>query len=211
VAGVDQLRAELIGDRTASHATQRRRWRLLLGPFVALSLLGCGDDARAASPTGERQRALDEALASFRAGLPVVAELRGGENSREALVRRFIRAVQRTDTSDVRLMLMTRAEFAYLYYPTSPFATRQPAGLWWFLGMENSRTGITRVFARLGGRPLHYVAHRCPPATVDGPSRTHDRCEVTVDVSGDTLTARLFGSIIERDGSYKFMGYGSDF
>jgi hypothetical protein len=106
---------------------------------------------------------------------------------------------------------MTRPEFAYLYYPTSPFAARQEAGLWWFLNRESSRVGITRTFARLGGQPLRYVGHRCRPPVEDGASLTHDYCEVTFAVRGDTSTIRLFGSILEHDGHYKFMGFGNDF
>lgn len=181
--------------------------------LLAVVSAGCGDAAQASSsPRTEGRRAsLERALSDFRRGLPTPAELSGGERSRDALVRRFLAAVERQDTNDVRGMLMTRAEFAYLYYPTSPFAVRQQAGLWWFLNMENSRVGITRTFSRLGGKPLRYVSHHCRPPAADGANRTHDYCRVTFAVRGDTSTVRLFGSILERDGRYKFMGFGNDF
>ncbi len=178
---------------------------------LALGLWGCGRDARGADASADRQRALDSALTAFRAALPPTAALSHGEPTREALVRRFVSALARADTADMRHMLITRAEFAYLYYPTSPFATRQPAGLWWFMNIENSRTGITRLFDRLSGREMSYVGHRCPTSTAEGMNRTHDRCVVTIRVARDTITARLFGSILERDGRFKFMGYGNDF
>jgi hypothetical protein len=197
----------------AEPALGRRPWSASLILLLAVGSAGCGDAARASSsPRTEGRRAsLERALSDFRRGLPTPAELSGGERSRDALVRRFLAAVERQDTNDVRGMLVTRAEFAHLYYPTSPFAVRQQAGLWWFLNMENSRVGITRTFSRLGGKPLRYVSHHCRPPAADGANLTHDYCRVTFAVRGDTSTVRLFGSILERDGRYKFMGFGNDF
>lgn len=196
----------------AKPALRRRPWSASPILLLAVVSAGCGDAAQApSSPRTEGRASLEQALSDFRRGLPTPTELSGGERGREALVRRFLAAVERQDTNDVRGMLMTRAEFAYLYYPTSPFAVRQQAGLWWFLNMENSRVGITRTFSRLGGKPLRYVSHHCRPPATDGANLTHDYCRVTFAVRGDTSTVRLFGSILERDGRYKFMGFGNDF
>ncbi|HJU89522.1 MAG TPA: hypothetical protein VJ672_09025 [Gemmatimonadaceae bacterium] len=192
----------------------RRRHLIALLLFIAPIVVACGDRAEASSKSTAAHTAtpsLEAGLAQFRRDLPVAVELRGGETSREALVRRFLTAVARNDTNDVRAMLMSRSEFAYLYYPTSPFATRQQAGLWWFLNIENSRTGITRAFARLAAQPLRYVGHECAASVPDGKSFTHDHCQVTFAVGRDTTTLRLFGSILEHGGRYKFMGYGNDF
>jgi hypothetical protein len=159
--------------------------------------------------------ALDEALRRFREGVAVVSRLSGGATSREALVRRFVRAVARRDTTSVREMVLSRAEFAYLYYPHSPF-TRDPhkqmAGLVWFLTQANSSKGITRAFERLGGQALRYREHRCNarPKT-QGPNLLWEDCLVRLTHGGAQAEIRLFGSIIERDGRVKFVSYANDF
>jgi hypothetical protein len=158
---------------------------------------------------------LDEALRRFRDGLPIVSQLSGGATSREALVRRFLRAVARRDTTAVRAIVLSRAEFAYLYYPHSPF-TREPhkqmAGLVWFLTQANSSKGITRVFQRLGGQGLGYRGHRCNPRPErQGPNVIWEDCVVRLADGNTHAELRLFGSIIERDGRLKFVSYANDF
>lgn len=158
---------------------------------------------------------LDEALRRFRDGLPIVSQLSGGATSREALVRRFVRAIARRDTTSVRALVLSRAEFAYLYYPHSPFTRaphKQMAGLVWFLAQANSSKGITRAFQRLGGQPLGYGGHRCNVRPKrQGPNLIWEDCVVRL-VDGDAhAELRLFGSIIERDGRLKFVSYANDF
>jgi hypothetical protein len=158
---------------------------------------------------------LDEALRRFRNGLPVVSRLSGGATSREALVRRFVRAVTRRDTTSAREMVLSRAEFAYLYYPHSPF-TREPhkqmAGLVWFLTQANSSKGIARAFERLSGQPLRYREHRCNARPRrQGPNLLWEDCVVRLTDGGAQAELRLFGSIIQRDGRVKFVSYANDF
>jgi hypothetical protein len=157
----------------------------------------------------------EEAMRRFREGLPVTAGLQHGEKSRDALVRRFAGAIARKDTSDVRAIVMNRAEFAYLYYPTSPFTrppTEQPPGLAWFLIAEHSRKGITRLFDRHGGRPFRIQGYACADTPRrEGTNRLWDGCRVKIDSGGTVLSRRLFGSIIERDGDYKFFSYANDY
>ena len=66
----------------------------------------------------------EEALRRFREGLPVVAGLAGGAPSRDSLVRLFVGAVGRRDAALVNRLIVSRAEFAHLYYPSSPL--REP-------------------------------------------------------------------------------------
>src|SRR5262245_9032664 len=88
-------------------------------------LAGCeGKPAQlAASAPAAPTRVVDSVLpreveiARFRAGLPPVASLSGGASSREALIRRFVTALETSDTAGLRNLLMSRAEFAWLYYP----------------------------------------------------------------------------------------------
>jgi hypothetical protein len=136
-----------------------------------------------------------------------------GAESRAALVHAFVRAVERTATAAVRRMLLSRAEFAYLYYPTSAFAhqpTRMSPALLWFLTLQESEKGIGRLFTRRGGRPLGYVVSRCAPGPrAEGANRLWDHCTVTL--RGETKPERLFGTILERDGRFKFVSYKNEY
>ncbi|HEX5580223.1 MAG TPA: hypothetical protein VFX39_01525, partial [Gemmatimonadaceae bacterium] len=159
--------------------------------------------------------ALDSALAEFREGLPVVTALAGGEADRDALVRRFVRAVEARDADDLRAMVMDRAEFAYLYYPTSPYTrrpTRQEAPLAWFIQLENSQKGASRVLGRYGGRALHAAGYQCDAEPVaSGENRLWSNCVLRLAPPGqDTTEIRLFGGIIEREGRYKLFSYTND-
>jgi len=151
----------------------------------------------------------------FREGLAEPSGLEGGAASREALVRGFVRAVERADTAAVRRMIVSRAEFAYLYYPSTEF-TRPPRrmspALLWFLTMQESEKGIGRLFARRAGKPLGYLSSRCAPEPrVEGANRLWDRCTVTVRLGGAPKEERLFSTIIERQGRFKFVSYQNEY
>ena len=191
-------------------------------------LAGCGGDAgdAHASPPPPRVEAAapvpgtfvdsilppEEEERRFREGLADPGVLAGGAESREALVRAFVRAVEWADTAAARRMILSRAEFAWLYYPSTEF-TRAPKrmspALLWFLTMQESEKGIGRLFARRGGQALGYVSSRCAPEPrVEGANRLWDRCTVTLR-NGDS--ARLFGTIVERGGRFKFVSYQNDY
>lgn len=156
----------------------------------------------------------DTALARFRADLEEPAGLQGGAASREELVRRFIHALERRDTAALARLVVDRAEFSYFYYPTSPFA-RPPydlaPGLMWFNLETRSRRGISWALHVLGGRPLGYLDHACPPdqRRVEGSQTLWLHCVVRRAGSGDTTHQRLFGVIVERQGRYKFLSYAN--
>lgn len=155
-----------------------------------------------------------EAQRRFREGLPVVSALAAGSDSREALVRRFAQAVERHDTAALRAMVMSRAEFAYLYYPHTRYTRRPyelPPELLWFQVQQNSEKGIVRVLRRLGGSALQVRSVECEddPETV-GQGRLWNRCLVH-RAGGGPAAERLFGSIMELDGRYKFVSYANDF
>jgi hypothetical protein len=156
-----------------------------------------------------------EAQRRFREGLPEVSALAGGSDGREALVRRFAEAVERHDTAALRAMVMSRAEFAYLYYPHTRYTRRPyelPPELLWFQIQQNSEKGIVRVLRRLGGSSLDVRSVECEdePESV-GPARLWNRCLVHGAGAGPEGARRLFGSIVELDGRYKFVSYANDF
>ena len=157
-----------------------------------------------------------EEMRRFRvSGGPVRRALSGGESTREALVRSFLRALQTHDTATIRSLVLDRVEFADLYYPASRFSRapyRTPVGLLWTRIQMNSEKGIVRATRRLAGQPTALIGVRCasPPETV-GRSQLHDRCVTRYrTAAGDTASIRLFGSIIETAGRVKFFSYAND-
>jgi len=78
---------------------------------------------------------------------------------------------------------------------------------------EGSTRGLGRLLRRYEGRPLDVVSQACEATPKrEGPNTLWERCRVRhVRAPGDTVTERLFGSILERDGRFKFVGYANDF
>lgn len=156
---------------------------------------------------------IDEALRRFRRDLPQAETLRGGFAGRERLVRGFVRALETRDTAALRRMVLKADEFAWLYYPSSPLS-RPPyelaPALMWFQLQGESEKGASRLFAERAGSPLRYVDHVCAPARTEGKNRIHSSCELRrLTPAGDTVAERLFGLIVERDGSHKFVSYAN--
>lgn len=160
----------------------------------------------------------EEELRRFRAALPGDSAVRfvGGSPSREALVRRFVRAVAANDTADLRAMALRAREFADLYYPESPYARppyHQAPALAWSLIQNPSSAGLTKLLHRFGGKPMTYVSFACDPKIKhDGATTRYAGCLVRViGEGGDTTARRLFGSIVARGGQYKFLSYTNNF
>jgi hypothetical protein len=159
---------------------------------------------------------IEEELRRFRADLPnAPTAFANGAPTRDSLVRLFVRAVEQSDSLALRRLVLTRAEFAYLVYPSSPYTAppyRQAPGLVWMMITGGSRAGYSRLLDRMGGRPLGFLGYRCatPPAR-EGPNRIWRDCALrVVRTSGDTVAMRLFGAIIEQRGRYKIVSYASD-
>ncbi|MEZ4411481.1 MAG: hypothetical protein R2910_00680 [Gemmatimonadales bacterium] len=158
----------------------------------------------------------DEALRRFRVGLDTVTTLTGGASSRDALVREYVEALAAADTAAIIRLTMTRAEFAWLYYPESaqglPPYDLSPS-LMWFMMDEQSRKGLTRALAELGGQPYPYAGYVCEGAeVVEGPNTLWGPCLIRrVVAPGDTVNERLFGQILGRDGMYKITTHANKF
>jgi hypothetical protein len=197
--------------------------RVGLLAIALLSIAGCSSsEARSPNTEGpvtsghvDSARTIEDELRLFRAALPPVTSLAGGAAHRDTLIVRFLAAVEHGDTASVRNMVLSRAEFAFLYYPVSPYSRppmQQAPALTWFLLLQESQKGITRVFDRYSRRPLHYVSHACEASPrAEGSFRFWDRCAITYRDGGTTVIRRFFGSIVERDGHFKFMSYANDF
>jgi hypothetical protein len=156
---------------------------------------------------------IPEALDRFRQGLEQPSRLGGGSVSREQLVRRFVRALEHRDTLALGNMVVGIAEFAWFYYPSSPLARRPyelaPALMWFQLQGESSR-GAAKLLDERGGQTLGYLDHACGNPRVEGENRLYPYCGLRrVTETGDTVTERLFGLILERGGTYKFLSYAN--
>ena len=163
-------------------------------------------------------RPIEEELRRFRAAIggDSATTLDGGTTSRAALVRQFVEALAKADTIKLRRMMLTPREFSDLLYPESPYVRppyRQAPSLVWSQIETSGSTGLTRLSRRLGGQSLRYDSHDCAGEPESyGSVRIWAGCTVRIKTaSGEMATARLFGSIVERTGHFKFVNYANDF
>lgn len=152
----------------------------------------------------------DEELRRFREGVVDPGGLRGGAPSRDALVQQYVHALERADTAALAALVIDRAEFAYVYYPTTPQGLppyNLSPGLMWFMMQENSRRGMVHALEERGGRSLGYLGYSCDATpshegdnTVVGPCLVQHR-----QAGGDVVQERLFGLIIGRGDRFKLV------
>lgn len=140
--------------------------------------------------------------------------LRRASATLDQLVERWATAVQNRDTAALNAMVIDRAEFAWLFYPTTRLAQppyETPPALLWEQVLANSDDGIRKVLERFGGRPLLVRSVRCPaPVETEALNVVRQGCLVRLRAASDTVPEdRFFGSIIEREGRFKFLGYAN--
>ena len=156
-----------------------------------------------------------EATARFVRGLPVVSSLEGGAATAQELVSQLAEAVSRSDTTAVERMIVSRAEYGHLYYPSSVF-TRRPYELApdiaWLLSSEANAKGTRRLLGRLGGQRVSFTRLECVEELREGDNTIRRDC--TVDVSNATnrrVRTKLFHSVIERGGQAKILSLSGDY
>ncbi len=196
----------------------------LLFVITMVAFSGCGSgNAVAGEAAGEPVAGgvvdsifpIEEEIRRFRATLPEHPQaLSGTAPSRDALVVRFVSALEASDTAALRRMELTRAEFAYLYYPTTQFAQPpyelSPALVWYRLESYSSR-GLGRALDRFGGRPLRATGHACEAnPLVQGDNRIWHGCVLQAhDAADRPVPLPLLGPILERDGGFKMLSYAN--
>ena len=161
---------------------------------------------------------VEEELRRFRAAIggAEVTELQHASPSRTALVRRFVRDLAARDSADLMEAVISPREFADLIYPSSPNTHppyRQSPGFVWMQIGGQSSSGLKRVLQRRGAAGLTYLGHTCPgKPDVQDANRLWTQCVVRlVSPTGDTTAQRLFGTILERGGRFKFVSYANQF
>ena len=157
---------------------------------------------------------MDEMLRRFRADLgDAPSSLEEGTESRDALVRALVRALAARDTAALDRLRIDRAEFAWIYFPASPFAAAPyelpPEVLWMQLAAESSK-GAARAMRAIDPGAA-YVRHSCgegPEAR--GRNLLWDDCIVHWrSPDGTEEHHGLFGTILEHDGRFKFVSYAN--
>ncbi len=151
-----------------------------------------------------------EHLRRFRATVISHADtLAHASPSIDALTARWARAVSTSDTAALNAMVLDRSEFAWLYFADSPMAKppyEAPPELLWGQIMTSSDQGAQRMQNRHGGKPLEVAGVECPAPAPEGANRVYQNCTATLRSGSKPLPAtRYFGSIIERDGRFKFI------
>jgi len=188
------------------------------------------NDAASQTARAESERARQDSIVRARPGyvidsiLPAEEEIRrfqaaagdkpsaleNGAPSREALIAKFVAALERGDTTTLRSLVVTKQEFAYLVYPTSPNARppyRQAPDLVWLMRSAGTNKAVRRLGDRFGGKPLGYTGVDCTtPVEQQGDNAVWGSCALRlVSAAGDTTRLRLFGAVIARHGTYKFL------
>lgn len=157
---------------------------------------------------------MEEMLRRFREPLgEPVHRLSGGAETRDGLVREFLRALAARDEAALERLRIDEAEFAWIYFPSSPFAVSPyelpPEVLWLQLGAESGK-GLARA-RRLIGPGSVYLGHRCDSTPeVHGANRLWSDCLVHWRrPDGAEQRFRLFGSILEHGGRFEFVSYAN--
>jgi hypothetical protein len=212
---------------------ERTNWGALLkgsAPLLVSALLalsGCSDaesrdvetrDLAAYAAAGnviDSTFPMEEEIRRFRVGMPVVSELEGGAESKEVLVDNLLRAIERADSDAVSRLAITREEFAWLYFPHTMYAEppyELAPGIVWMQIEQASFEGMRKLMDVHGGKTLYDTGLRCPDeGTPAGIGRSWDGCVVTGRLpNGDEVEERLFGSILEVGGRYKFVSFTND-
>ncbi len=204
--------------------------------LLVAAVVACArHDAQASTDSAERVRAVqdsvnraqpgyivdsifpaDEEIRRFNESITRPAGLIGGAPSREELVRRFAGALATHDTAVLRALLVTRAEFGYLVFPESPHVRApyktKPLVIWMQLENESQR-GMSRLLDRAAGTSGRISMLRCDSAPVrEGANRYWRNCTVALQgTRAELRRLQLFGSMLERGGSVKFLSYATDF
>ena len=173
------------------------------------------DSEREPSAIVDRSIPIQDALREFQGSVGRVDTLSHAARDRDALVADFVDALERNDSTRLVQLFISKAEFAWLYFPTSIYTQKQyelTPEIAWLLTVADSEKGFKRLTDRLGGRQLAYAGVDCQRQERDGRHMYWRDCFMKYTHPGEgEVLRRLFGSIIGRDGKYKFLSYANDF
>jgi hypothetical protein len=168
-------------------------------------------DVHAAANAGVIKSAptIESELAAFRSDMTVAPRSLVGAPTRDSLVRLFQKALASNDSTALKRLEITREQFAYLYYPESKLARPpyelNPQTMWMQIDAQRQR-GLRLLLARYGGRKLKVRGLECRQPERENAVVIHQCLVVTSDAA---TPMQLFGSILERDDQFKFVGYAN--
>lgn len=156
----------------------------------------------------------EENLRRFQATVaaPEGNRLSGGASSRDALIRKYWALLAAGDTLAMTPLIVSRAEYAYLYFPESiEGANGMPPAVGWELIVRQSGRGLTRALFVAQSGPATIVRTVCSdtPRTM-GKSTMYGPCGVVIERSGVQDTVWIAKTLLERDGVHKLLGLQND-
>jgi hypothetical protein len=153
----------------------------------------------------------EEALRRFREGLPEVPRFEGGAPSRDALLRAVAAGIAAHDTAALQALTVSRAEFAWLYYPTArqglPPYDLAPALYWFTIDSRNHRALGHLLEGSTPG--LRFVSADCgTAATTEGANQVWGPCTFSLaPAAGGAVKVRYLSLVVEREGTWKVLQY----
>lgn len=202
--------------------------RVAFASLIAMStaFLGCKDktlannqaqpvsDAVAKTAVVDSAVPIAEQLDRFQKTIPEKTDtLRHASKSITSLVTRWTLAVASSDTAALNAMILDRAEFAYLYYPGSKMSLppyEAPPQVLWGQMLASSEDGAQNILKLFSAGSFKVGGVNCPtPPVVEGANKLHEGCTLKVERAGASSEGSYFGTIIERDGRFKFVSYAS--
>lgn len=152
----------------------------------------------------------EENLRRFQATVaaPAGERLSGGAPSTDALLRRYWGLLAAGDTLAMTPLIVSRAEYAYLYFPESvESASGMPPAVGWELIVRQSGRGLTRALFQAQRGPSTVVRTLCSdePRRM-GNSVLYGPCGVVIRRDGSEETLWIVKSVLQRDGVHKLLG-----
>jgi hypothetical protein len=156
----------------------------------------------------------EEALRRFQAeagGRPPAA-LSGGERSTDALLRRYWATLVRGDSLALAPIVLSKLEFAYLYFPESaePASGLQPQ-ISWLLLESNSGRGLTRALRLAAASDSTLLGTTCVNGTVEaGRNTILGPCAIIRSRNARPDTVWISTHVLQRDGVFKLMSFANE-
>ena len=189
-------------------------WAVIVAATVSSACHGSDAETSAPAVTASAPASapsIESELVTFRSGMKAKPVFLAGPPSQDSLIRLFVTALANGDTAGLDRLQLTREEFAFLYYPESRMARPPyelgPELMWTQIASRRDR-GLRRLVAAYGGRKLRIEELKCQPPQRENAVVIH-QCGMRPPGEGEATVRQLFGSIIERDGRFKFVGYSN--
>jgi hypothetical protein len=158
---------------------------------------------------------MDQMLRRFRVGLgPAPERLEHGLSGKLELARSIMSAAAVSDTVTLRRLQLTKAEFAWLYFPFSDFARdpyELPPEVSWMQIAAQSDAGLTKLMRLITNTQATVDSIVCSPTPkAQEQNRLWEDCITWwKDQEGRESHYRVFGTIIERGGTMKLVSYAN--